>query len=161
MAPTSRAETMAALGSVTLFSALNKRQLAAVAKVAENVTFEPGALIIKELDVGHRLVVILDGTANVLRKGVVTDSEGRIEEGASRRLATVGPGDVLGELAVIDGKPTSASVVAATEVEALLVSRTAFVKLVDSMPELCGRLLAALAARVREAGHRGDMPELP
>ena len=75
----------------------------------------------------------------------------------SRRLATVGPGDVVGELSLIDGKPTSASVVAETQLEALVIYGTRFNKLLGSMPQLYPRLLVGLAARIRDLDRRGDV----
>jgi CRP/FNR family transcriptional regulator, cyclic AMP receptor protein len=155
----SRGETIRMLNAVPLFSGLTKRQLAAVAKVADHMSFGPGSVLVKEMDVGRRLIIIREGTAEVRRQGFVV-GEGPakgFEPGASRRLATVGPGDVVGELALIDGKPTSASVVADTQLETLVVYGTRFKQLLGSMPELYPRLLVGLAARVRELDHRGDV----
>lgn len=158
MAEVSRAETVAMLAAVPLFSGLSRRQLAAVAKLVDHMSFEPGAALIKEMEIGQRLVIIREGTAEVTRKGVVArkDSAKGIEQGTSRRLATVGPGDVVGELSLIDRKPTSASVVAETHLEALVLSRTRFKTLFDSTPQLCQRLLVGMAARIRAIDHRAD-----
>lgn len=158
MADASRGETVRMLESVPLFTGLNKRQLAAVAKVVDHMTFEPGAVLVKEMDVGRRLIIIREGTAEVIRQGFVApgDSANGVEQGTSRRLATVGPGDVVGELSLIDGKPTSASVVADTRLETLVLYGTRFRKLLSSMPQLYPHLLVGLATRIRELDHRGD-----
>lgn len=157
MTDISRAETIRMLDGVPLFCGLTKRQLAAVAKVVDHVSFEPGAVLVKELEVGQRLIVIREGTAEVSRHGIVrTDSAQGVEKGTSRRLATVGPGDVVGELSLIDGKPTSASVVADTPLEAIVVYRTRFTKLLDSTPQLYQRLLIGMAARLRAVDQRAD-----
>lgn len=157
MSEVSRAETVRMLDGVPLFCGLSKRQLAAVAKVVDHVSFEPGAVLINEMEVGVRLIVIREGTAQVTRRGVVKKGPGKgTEQGTSRRLATVGPGDVVGELSLIDGKPTSASVVADTPLEALVLYRTRFTKLLDSTPQLYQRLLVGLAARLREIDRRAD-----
>ena len=142
-----------------MFSGLTKRQLAAVAKLVDHVSFEPGGVLVKEMEVGQRLIVIRTGTAEVRRRGVVARSgaEKGVEQGAIRRLATVGPGDVVGELSMIDGKPTSASVVADTPLEALVIYRTRFTKLLASTPELYQRLLVGLAARLRSIDQRSDI----
>ena len=153
----SRAETIGMLDLVPLFSGLTKRQLVAVAKVVDHVSFGPGAVLVKELDVGGRLIIIRQGTAEVRRQGVVTrDGAKGIAHGGSRRLATVGPGDVVGELSLIDGKPTSASVVAESQLEALVIYGTRFKKLLGSMPQLYPRLLVGMAGRVRDLDRRGD-----
>jgi CRP/FNR family transcriptional regulator, cyclic AMP receptor protein len=154
----SRAETIGMLDLVPLFSGLTKRQLHAVAKVVDHMSFAPGAVLVKELDRGRRLIIIRQGTAEVCRQGVVArDGAKGIASGGSRRLATVGPGDVVGELSLIDEKPTSASVLAETQLEALVIYGTRFKKLLRSMPQLYPRLLVGMAARVRDVDRRGDV----
>jgi len=146
------------LDLVPLFSGLTKRQLVAVAKVVDHINFGPGAVLVKEMDVGRRLIIIRQGTAEVRRQGVVAGNGAKeIADRGSRRLATVGPGDVVGELSLIDGKPTSASVVAETQLEALVIYGTRFNKLLGSMPQLYPRLLVGMAARIRELDRRGDV----
>ena len=159
MAEVSRSETIRALDGVPLFSGLTKRQLGAVAKLVDHMSFEPGAVLVQELDVGRRLIIIREGTAGVIRRGAVAGegSAKGIEQGTSRRVATVGPGDVVGELSLIDGKPTSASVVADTQLEALVLFRTRFNKLLGSMPELYPRLLVGIASRFRAINPGSDV----
>lgn len=158
MPKVSRSETIRMLDAVPLFSGLNKRQLAAVAKLVDHESFEPGAVLVKELDIGYRLIIIREGTAEVRRKGFVAgdSSPVGVEQKAHRRIATVGPGDIVGELALIDGRPTSASVVADTQLDALVLYATRFNKLLASMPQLYPRLLVGMAARVRAVDRRGD-----
>jgi CRP-like cAMP-binding protein len=144
MTEVARTETMRMLDAVPLFAGLTKRQLASVAKVVDHMTFEPGAVLVKEMDVGRRLIIIREGTADVRR-------------GSGRKIATVGPGDVVGELSLIDGKPTSASVVAATRVDALVLFRTRFNKLLTTTPQLYPRLLVGLAERLRSVDQRTDV----
>jgi CRP-like cAMP-binding protein len=145
------------LDAVPLFAGLTKRQLVAVAKLVDHASFDPGAFLVKELDVGRRLIIIRSGTAEV-RRGIFTDPDHVAEEDEAkngRRLATVGPGDVVGELSLIDGRPTSASVVAETEVDALVLYATRFKELLGSMPQLYPRLLIGLADRIRALDQRG------
>ncbi len=147
------------LDGVPLFSGLTKRQLGAVAKLVDHMSFEPGSVLVQELDVGRRLIILREGTAGVIRQGD-TAAEGSakaIAHGTSRRVATVGPGDVVGELSLIDGKPTSASVVADTKLDALVLYRTRFNKLLGSMPELYPRLLVGMAERFRTIDHGSNV----
>lgn len=139
------------LGDVPLFAGLTKGQLAAVAKLVDHESFEPGAVLVAEAKDGVRLIVIRSGTAAVTRGGDASheDAEGGAGPGTGRRVATVGPGDLVGELSLIDGWPTSASVVAETPLEALVLYRTRFNKLLKSMPQLYPRLLQSMAARIR------------
>jgi CRP/FNR family transcriptional regulator, cyclic AMP receptor protein len=143
MAEVSRGDTARMLEAVPLFAGLTKRQHGAVAKLVDHMTFRPGEALVKEMDVGRRLIVIREGTAAVLRQG--------------QRVATVGPGDVVGELSLIDGKPTSASVVADTQLEALVIYGTRFKKLLGSTPQLYPQLLIGLAGRVRSLDRIGDV----
>jgi CRP-like cAMP-binding protein len=62
----------------------------------------------------------------------------------------------VGELSLIDGQPTSASVVAETPMDTLVIYRTRFNKLLSSMPQLYPSLLVGMAARVRAVDHRVD-----
>jgi CRP/FNR family cyclic AMP-dependent transcriptional regulator len=152
----SRTETIEMLSRTPLFEGLTKRQLTAIAKAADFQTYEPGAVLVREQEDVQRLIIIRSGTAAVTRRGMVAEADGHAHEGASRRLATVGPGDVVGELSIIDGKRASASVVAETPLEALLLYRSRFAKLLSSMPELYPRLLVAMVARIRAIDHRND-----
>jgi CRP/FNR family transcriptional regulator, cyclic AMP receptor protein len=156
MTEVSRSETIGMLDGVPLFAGLSKRQLAAVAKLVDHVSFRPGDVLVKEMDVGRRLIIIGEGTAEVRRLGPHGTKGGGNEPPIGRRLATVGPGDVVGELSLIDGQPTSASVVADTPMETLVIYRTRFNKLLASMPQLYPRLLVGMAARVRAVDHRVD-----
>ena len=159
MGEVSPSDTVRMLDGVPLFAGLTKRQLGAVAKLVDHVSFDPGAVLVKELDVGRRLIIIRTGTAEV-RRQVFVAGEGSapgVGQETSRRVATVGPGDVVGELSLIDGRPTSASVVADTELEALVLFRDdGSSKLLRSMPQLYPRLLVGMAARFRAIDHRGD-----
>jgi CRP/FNR family transcriptional regulator, cyclic AMP receptor protein len=99
------------------------------------LTFEPGQLIVKEQDWGQHMVAITSGKANVVR--------------GDRQLATVGTGDVVGEMSLIDGERRSASVVADGPVEGLVIYGTRFRKLLAEHPTMVMNLLLAQTARLR------------
>jgi CRP-like cAMP-binding protein len=143
MARHTQAEVVEILAGVPLLGALTKRQLKAVAKAASEVHYEPDEVILRELDTGQHLVAITSGTAKVVRNG--------------RTLAKVGKGDVIGEMAIIDGEPRSASVVANSAVEGIAIYRTAFRKLLDEHPTMCSKLLLAQTARLREADKKASI----
>ena len=71
--------------------------------------------------------------------------------GEQRTLAILGPGAIVGELAMIDGLPRSASVQAIRECELTFVSRTAFTELLQRHPELYIDIVMTLAARLRQS----------
>ena len=140
-APAARSEAahdwLAALEEVPLFEGLPKRHLRRVAKLARIRRFGPGSTLVRAGDPGRSFFVLLDGTAKVVRSG-----------GRSRRL---GIGDYFGEMALLDGAPRSASVVAEGEVLALSIDRSGFTKLLGAEPALAQTLLRTLAARLRAA----------
>ena len=70
--------------------------------------------------------------------------------GSERILAFLGPGDIVGELSIIDGQPRSASVVAVRDSALSFLSRTAFEAFVEEHPQICKVLLTLLATRLRE-----------
>jgi CRP-like cAMP-binding protein len=125
------------LEEVPLFEGLPKRHLRRVAKLARVRRFAPGSALVRAGDSGKSFFVLLDGHAKVMRN-----------TGRSRRL---GMGDYFGEMALIDGAPRSADVIAEEEVLALTIDRSGFTKLLGAEPTLAQALLRTLAARLRAA----------
>jgi CRP/FNR family transcriptional regulator, cyclic AMP receptor protein len=70
--------------------------------------------------------------------------------GNERILAFLGPGDIVGELSMIDGRPRSASVVAVRDSALSFLSRIAFEAITDERPQICRALLTLLATRLRD-----------
>lgn len=86
------------------------------------------------------MYVVLTGTAAVKKSG--------------RRIARVGPGDVVGELSVILGGPRSATVQAETPIEWLVLDQAALRTAIDQVPGLGWHLLQSVAARLDQASKR-------
>ena len=105
--------------------------------VARVRRFAPGSTLVRAGDSGRSFFVLLDGTAKVLRGGA--------------RVRRLGSGDYFGEMALLDGAPRSADVVAEGEVLALTIDRAGFTKLLRAEPALAQALLRTLAARLRAA----------
>ncbi|HZT84820.1 MAG TPA: cyclic nucleotide-binding domain-containing protein [Gaiellaceae bacterium] len=141
LAPSGRSETahdwLSALEEVSLFAGLPKRHLRRIAKLARIRRFAPGAALVRRGDAGRSFYVLLEGHAKVQRPGA-----------RARRLAG---GDYFGEMALLDGAPRSADVVADGEVLALTIDRSGFVKLLGAEPARALALLRTLAARLRAA----------
>ena len=112
------------------FAELPEEELDAVAASADEVEFAEGQAITREGDLGHCLYVVESGAANVLAHDQV--------------IGEVGPGDVVGELAVLASGRRTASVVAATPVRALAWFKRDVWALEQSAPEAARRLRAAL-----------------
>jgi len=95
-----------------------------------------GALIVDQGQTGREAFVVLEGTVTVRRNG--------------KKVASLGPGTIVGELSLLDHGPRTASVYAETDVTLLLITQRHFTAVLDEVPALSHRLLAALANRIRE-----------
>lgn len=128
------------LQQVRLFSACSRKDLQLVARRADDVQVPAGRSLISEGEDGHEFFVILDGTARVTRNG--------------RKIATLGPGDAFGELALLERAPRNSTVVAETDMELVVLGQREFAGLIDSVPGFARKLLAGVAHRLREADAR-------
>jgi len=128
------------LSAVPIFSRLGKRDLKKLAKLCVPKTFAEGETLIEEGATGLGLFVITSGRAEVFKGS-----------GADRTvLGAMETGDVLGEIALVDNQPRSASAVAQTTTECLLLTRDSFETLVKNDPEIAWCIVPSLAERVRE-----------
>lgn len=135
-----KARKVDALRTVGLLSACTRRELNEVAALTVPAVLPPGAVLTREGQAGGIAYVLVSGTCDVLR--------------GSRRVAGLGPGDVVGEMSLIDGGPRTATVRAATEVEVLEITARDLQRLLRDAPRLRRSLLQALAARVREVDRK-------
>jgi CRP/FNR family cyclic AMP-dependent transcriptional regulator len=92
---------------------------------------------VTEGETGHEFFAIISGTARVERHG--------------RKIATLGPGDAFGELALLEKAPRNATVVAETDMELVVLGQREFAGIVDEVPGFARKLLAGMAKRLREA----------
>ena|SRR5437763_5010193 len=128
---------LATLAEVPLFNGLSKRDLRRIAKLGRIRRFAAGSAMVRAGDPGTSFFVLLDGSARVVPPN-----------GRAKRLGT---GDCFGEMALLDGAPRSADVVAEGELLALTIGRSSFTKLLRKEPGLAHALLRTLAARLRAA----------
>jgi CRP/FNR family transcriptional regulator, cyclic AMP receptor protein len=131
-----RAALQEALAAVPLFSACSKRDLQIVARHMQVVEVKAGTVVMREGDHGDAFYVVLEG------RGVV-ESRGR----AVGRLVA---GDHVGELALLDPAPRSATVTAVDDMTVSVIDARTFAAIVRDVPAMTGRLLAALARRLRQ-----------
>jgi CRP/FNR family cyclic AMP-dependent transcriptional regulator len=123
------------LASVPLFSGATTKELRAIAKATVELTLDAGKQFVTQGDVGREAFIIVEGTADVTRSG--------------RKIAELGPGDCVGELALLDHGPRTATVTAATPLTVLVLGPREFSGLLDEVPTLNHKILAALASKVR------------
>ncbi len=131
----------AALTSCALFEGLDDATLELVAGALRERRFRRGEVIFHVEDPGDALYVVASGEVKIVLPS---------DEGAEPAiLTTIGRGGFFGELALLDGRPRSASAIAVRAVEALVLRRDAFDRLVDAEPALRRAMFAALAGEIR------------
>jgi CRP/FNR family cyclic AMP-dependent transcriptional regulator len=131
-----------ALRCTTLFAGLPPADLDQIAAHASERRFAAGEMLVRRGEPGHSMIVLVQGR---LRVGA-TSAEGR-----ELTIGLLGPGSVLGDMAVLDGKPRSADVVAMGPGLALILERSAVLPFLRERPELLLRLLNMLCERLRKA----------
>ena len=122
------------LKRVPLFESCSRAELAKIGRIADEIDLPAGKELIREDDVARQFFVLTEGWAEVRRKG--------------RKVNTLGPGDFFGEIGLITGRPTSATVTTTEAASALVVTRTSFNALLRESPEIQLKVLQALAERV-------------
>jgi pyruvate,water dikinase len=135
-------DPVAALQSVELFAGMDRRQAEQIARLLKERRFKKDETIIVEGTGGAAFFIIASGEAKVSSKGV--------------DLATLGPGDYFGEVALIDGGPRSATVTAATDLVCHGLTFWEFRPLVERNGTIGWKLLQALAKQLRSAVSVGE-----
>ena len=139
-----------ALRSCALFEALDDDTLALVADAMRDRRYRRGEVIFHVDDPGDALFVVVAGDVKI-----VLPSD---ESAEPVILTTIGRGGFFGELALLDGRPRSATAIAILPVQALVLRRDALDRLVDSEPVLRRAMFAALAGEIRRlTGHVEDL----
>ncbi len=128
------------LAQVRLFSALTKKELTVIGQACDEVDVTAGTDVVSEGTAGHEFYLILDGSATVKRRG--------------RKVATLGPSQYFGELAILDKGVRTATVTADTPMTLLVIGQREFSAVLDEVPALAHKLLSTMAARLREADER-------
>jgi CRP/FNR family cyclic AMP-dependent transcriptional regulator len=131
-----------ALRSSRLFQVLQPAELESMAARATLRRFPRHSVVVRKGDASAGMAVILAGRARV---GSVAP------DGREVTLAVLGPGEVLGEIALLDGEPRSADVTALDDCVMLMVDRGEFLRLLHGNPDLCLRLMVFLCGRLRRA----------
>jgi CRP-like cAMP-binding protein len=127
------------LRRIPLFAACTPEELARVASIADEIDLREGRQLTREDAHGGELVVLVEGSADVHQDGVVVN--------------TVGPGEYVGEVALVTGQPRTATVVATSPVHALVIEGHAFRALLAESPELRATVEQSAAEHLdRDAG---------
>jgi CRP/FNR family transcriptional regulator len=131
------------LSKVDLFTGLDKKHLRSLAASTVERSYPAGSVLMKQGDTGAGLFMLVSGKVKITQE---TGSDTAEED-----LGTMGAGAVLGEMALLDDLPRSATVTALEDVKALLLPIWDFRTALQNNPEIGVKLLATLSHRLRKA----------
>ncbi len=123
------------LRAVPLFAGMTESSIAVIAGIVTERSFEAGEPIVRQGKPGDSFLVLVSGRASIEQDG--------------RPIGQLGAGDFLGEIALLDRRPRTATVVAVEPVRALLIPADAFGEIVDRIPSVRHAVLSALTTRIR------------
>lgn len=123
------------LRRVALFAGLTKKELEQVASAGSEVDVAAGKVLMEQGHSGSDAFIVLKGTFVVRRNG--------------RKVAELNAGDIAGELALLDDGPRSATVECISDGSVLVIGRGQFRAVLDDIPTLTHKLLAAIASHIR------------
>ena len=135
-------ENIVFLKKTPLFSAVQTRELRAVAMIASEISYAPGETIVKEGDVGDTLYVIKWGAVSITKK---------ISETSAVELATLSQGEFFGDMSVFDAEVRSASVAAKPQCLLLRISGDDLKEVIVDNPCIAIELLRTFVKRLRSA----------
>ena len=120
---------------IPLFSGVSKKGLQAIVAAADEVTVGPGKDLVREGDHGRHLYVVVEGSVKVVRGG--------------RTVASLGPGEYFGELALISGAPRTATVTSEEDSTLMVLDPRRFDVILEREPKIARAILATVGDRLR------------
>ena len=123
------------LAGVAFFEGFSSDELARVAALSSEVEAKSGAMLTDQGDTGLDCFVIVEGDASVYAGGM--------------HIASLGPGSMLGEMALVDHRPRNATVLADSDMRLLRFDAKHFRQLLDEMPKASERVMNLLTSRLR------------
>jgi CRP/FNR family transcriptional regulator, cyclic AMP receptor protein len=133
-------EAAAALARTALFAGLDAQALDRLARIAKRISFPANGIIFQKGDTGRSLYVIERGRVKIAASSV---------HGREVALNLLGPGEIFGEIALVDGGPRTADAIACDPARLLALERRELIPFLEASPDATLRMLVALARRVR------------
>jgi CRP-like cAMP-binding protein len=124
------------LAQIPLFQGLSKKELRRISGLATRLEEPAGKVLTKEGQQGYEFIIVLEGEVEVRQHGEV--------------IAKRGAGDYFGEIALLDNRPRTATVVATTPVVIEVIERREFLGLVAENPEIGQAIMATMAQRLEQ-----------
>lgn len=137
--------TLDLLRNSSFFADLGEEGLRAIAALAVRVRYPAGAAVFFQHDLPDALYAVLEGSVRVRTLS---------EDGQELVLNHMNPGDVFGEIALMDGLPRTADCIAETDAVLARIPRTSFLALLERQPRLAVQLIEVLCARIRYTSTR-------
>jgi CRP-like cAMP-binding protein len=125
------------LRDVPLFAHCSNKELIELSSLTTTLTMRAGKVVVRQGEPGKEFIVLVEGKATV-----------SIDD---QTVATLGPGDFFGEIALLDGGPRTATVTADTDLVAEVMSHQEFAVLLMDVPEVTRGILKGVAMRLRAA----------
>ena len=122
------------LKHVPLFERCTKKELREIASIADELQVPAGKALAVEGASGREFLVVVEGSAEVRRRG--------------RKVNLLGDGDLLGEIALVTGRPRTASVTTLEPTRVLVLTERDFRRLMRELPSIQAKVLHALAERL-------------
>jgi CRP-like cAMP-binding protein len=128
-----------------IFGGVNEELLRALVQMSRTRRVRKGTMLFQQGDEGDALYGVVDGLIRICIAG---------ESGKELTLALMEPGDIFGEIALLDGLPRSADAYAAEDATLLVIDRTQFVPMLESGGKLARHVIELLCERLRENTER-------
>ena len=123
-----------ALKRAPLLAGLSRKELTHLARVTEDVDLDAGQVLCREGQTGEEFFVLMEGEVEITRHG--------------KTIETRGGGDFFGEIALVEGVPRTATVIAKTPLRLFVLTRRDFLALLDAQPQVERKVMRALARRL-------------
>jgi CRP-like cAMP-binding protein len=122
------------LGRVPLFSGLSKQELRQLGRMMDEIDVPAGKVLTREGASGGEFFIVLEGSVSVEQNG--------------KRVRDLGPGDFLGEIALVLRRPRTATTIARSPCRLLVLATREFRRLLETQPRVETKIMRALAERV-------------
>jgi CRP-like cAMP-binding protein len=139
------ADSLRALAEGTIFSGLDEAELDGLLSFAMRRRYKARDVVLRKGDPALQIFVIVQGRLKAITSGA---------EGRQATLSIMGPGEVFGEVAVLDGEPRSATITALEPCELMVLQRNDFLHFLERSPRVAVKLLEVLARRLRRLSER-------
>ncbi len=131
------------LKSASIFASLGPESMAKLAEMFREKEFKAGSILFKEGQSGDSFMIIQSGRVEIVKRGS--------QVGTGVHLADRGPGEILGEMALIENSPRFADAVAREDVTVLTLSKDQFELLLRENPTVAFEIMGALSAKLRQS----------